>query len=98
MLKRAFSKLKLEHVVIAKGQFQQELTKPNMDVLEVCIICCNLPSFVIWGPLHSSSLFVMWDFSGLFCYAWKVSNGFELYFVIFCLLFPLLCLESEQRI
>ncbi|XP_043711558.1 ATP-dependent DNA helicase DDM1-like isoform X2 [Telopea speciosissima] len=29
MLKRAFSKLKLEHVVIGKGQFQQERTKPN---------------------------------------------------------------------
>ncbi|CBI17533.3 unnamed protein product, partial [Vitis vinifera] len=34
MLKRAFSKLKLEHVVIGKGQFQQERIKPNMDVLE----------------------------------------------------------------
>ncbi|KAJ4965527.1 hypothetical protein NE237_017376 [Protea cynaroides] len=29
MLKRAFNKLKLEHVVIGKGQFQQERTKPN---------------------------------------------------------------------
>ncbi|KAK7307542.1 hypothetical protein VNO77_40710 [Canavalia gladiata] len=35
MLKRAFSKLKLEHVVIEKGQFHQERTKPaNMDELE----------------------------------------------------------------
>ncbi|RVW22645.1 ATP-dependent DNA helicase DDM1 [Vitis vinifera] len=34
MLKRAFSKLKLEHVVIGKGQFQQERIKPSMDVLE----------------------------------------------------------------
>lgn len=42
MLKRAFSKLKLEHVVIGKGQFQQERIKPSMDVLEVCIVCCNL--------------------------------------------------------
>ncbi|KAL3527095.1 hypothetical protein ACH5RR_011751 [Cinchona calisaya] len=29
MLKRAFSKLKLEHVVIGKGQFKQERTKAN---------------------------------------------------------------------
>ncbi|XP_077217560.1 ATP-dependent DNA helicase DDM1-like isoform X2 [Tasmannia lanceolata] len=29
MLKRAFSKLKLEHLVIGKGQFQQERTKSN---------------------------------------------------------------------
>lgn len=29
ILKRAFSKLKLEHVVIGKGQFQQERTKQN---------------------------------------------------------------------
>ncbi|XP_028788424.1 ATP-dependent DNA helicase DDM1-like isoform X2 [Neltuma alba] len=29
MLKRAFSKLKLEHVVIGKGQFHQERMKPN---------------------------------------------------------------------
>ncbi|KAK9136358.1 hypothetical protein Syun_015688 [Stephania yunnanensis] len=35
MLKRAFSKLKLEHVVIGKGQFQQERTKSDaMDLLE----------------------------------------------------------------
>ncbi|CAI9108511.1 OLC1v1008111C1 [Oldenlandia corymbosa var. corymbosa] len=34
MLKRAFSKLKLEHVVIGKGQFQQERTKPSTDSLE----------------------------------------------------------------
>ncbi|XP_052197684.1 ATP-dependent DNA helicase DDM1 [Diospyros lotus] len=34
ILKRAFSKLKLEHVVIAKGQFQQERTKPSGDVEE----------------------------------------------------------------
>ncbi|KAL8128899.1 hypothetical protein V2J09_018054 [Rumex salicifolius] len=33
MLKRAFSKLKLEHVVIGKGHFQQERNK-NSDVLE----------------------------------------------------------------
>uniref|UniRef100_A0A2C9WKY3 ATP-dependent DNA helicase DDM1 n=1 Tax=Manihot esculenta TaxID=3983 RepID=A0A2C9WKY3_MANES len=30
ILKRAFSKLKLEHVVIGKGQFHQERTKPNV--------------------------------------------------------------------
>ena len=47
MLKRAFSKLKLEHVVIGKGQFQQERIKPNMDVLEVCIVCCNPFYYVI---------------------------------------------------
>ncbi|XP_076952642.1 ATP-dependent DNA helicase DDM1-like [Bidens hawaiensis] len=32
MLKRAFSKLRLEHVVIGKGQFQQE--RPKADVVE----------------------------------------------------------------
>ncbi|XAR57893.1 DNA helicase [Bertholletia excelsa] len=30
ILKRAFSKLKLEHVVIGKGHFQQERTKPSV--------------------------------------------------------------------
>lgn len=35
ILKRAFSKLKLEHVVIGKGQFKQEMSKPSMDVTEV---------------------------------------------------------------
>ncbi|KAL5715233.1 ATP-dependent DNA helicase ddm1 [Ranunculus cassubicifolius] len=34
MLKRAFSKLRLEHVVIGKGQFQQEKTKAEIDALE----------------------------------------------------------------
>jgi len=39
MLKRAFSKLKLEHVVIGKGQFHQERTKTvNRDDIEVCIL------------------------------------------------------------
>ncbi|KAE9462633.1 hypothetical protein C3L33_05459, partial [Rhododendron williamsianum] len=37
ILKRAFSKLKLEHVVIGKGQFQQEGTKAGgIDGMEVC--------------------------------------------------------------
>ncbi|KAJ0609098.1 putative DNA helicase [Helianthus annuus] len=36
MLKRAFSKLRLEHVVIGKRQFQQERIKNN-EVLDVCI-------------------------------------------------------------
>uniref|UniRef100_A0A5B6Z3R0 Putative ATP-dependent DNA helicase DDM1 n=1 Tax=Davidia involucrata TaxID=16924 RepID=A0A5B6Z3R0_DAVIN len=34
ILKRAFSKLKLEHVVIGKGQFKQERTKPNSSDME----------------------------------------------------------------
>ncbi|GAB2232056.1 hypothetical protein Drorol1_Dr00011078 [Drosera rotundifolia] len=34
ILKRAFSKLKLEHVVIAKGQFQQERAKSNETIEE----------------------------------------------------------------
>ncbi|KAL6222423.1 hypothetical protein ACLB2K_005815 [Fragaria x ananassa] len=34
MLKRAFSKLKLEHVVIGKGKFHQERAKPEADFLE----------------------------------------------------------------
>ncbi|MCD7465632.1 Chromatin remodeling factor DDM1b [Datura stramonium] len=35
ILKRAFSKLKLEHVVIGKGQFMQERSKPSMDAKDV---------------------------------------------------------------
>ncbi|XP_027193024.2 ATP-dependent DNA helicase DDM1-like [Cicer arietinum] len=39
MLKRAFNKLKLEHVVIEKGQFHQERTKPAIvDEMEVCMV------------------------------------------------------------
>ncbi|XP_062010974.1 ATP-dependent DNA helicase DDM1-like [Rosa rugosa] len=34
MLKRAFSKLKLEHVVIGKGKFHQERAKPEAEFLE----------------------------------------------------------------
>ncbi|PWA61604.1 PGK [Artemisia annua] len=34
ILKRAFSKLRLEHVVIGKGQFQQERPKKDLEVLE----------------------------------------------------------------
>ncbi|GJR72172.1 ATP-dependent DNA helicase DDM1 [Tanacetum coccineum] len=34
ILKRAFSKLRLEHVVIGKGQFQQERSKTDHEVLE----------------------------------------------------------------
>ncbi|KAF5752968.1 DECREASED DNA METHYLATION 1 family protein [Tripterygium wilfordii] len=34
ILKRAFSKLKLEHVVIGKGQFHQERTKSGTEALE----------------------------------------------------------------
>ena len=38
-----FSKLKLEHVVIEKGQFHQERTKPaSMDEIEVCILAVDL--------------------------------------------------------
>lgn len=38
MLKRAFSKLKLEHVVIGKGQFHQERKAVNTDQIEVSIL------------------------------------------------------------
>ncbi|MCL7025219.1 hypothetical protein MKW94_020526 [Papaver nudicaule] len=34
LLKRAFSKLKLEHVVIGKGQFQQERTSTSAEVIQ----------------------------------------------------------------
>lgn len=37
MLKRAFSKLKLEHVVIGKGQFKQERNKPSTELIEVLL-------------------------------------------------------------
>lgn len=34
MIKRAFGKLKLEHVVIGKGQFEQDRAKPSaLDVI-----------------------------------------------------------------
>lgn len=38
MLKCAFSKLKLEHVVIGKGQFKQERSKDGTDVLTVSAV------------------------------------------------------------
>jgi len=38
MLRRAFSKLKLEHVVIGKGQFHQERKAVNTDEIEVSIL------------------------------------------------------------
>ncbi|KAI3905920.1 hypothetical protein MKW98_030495, partial [Papaver atlanticum] len=34
LLKRAYSKLKLEHVVIGKGQFQQERTPTSLEAIE----------------------------------------------------------------
>ena len=38
MIKRAFGKLKLEHVVIGKGHFEQDREKPNaLDVIARCI-------------------------------------------------------------
>lgn len=50
-MKRAFSKLKLEHVVIGKGQFHQDKAKPGCtDVLEVCML-----SFVGYENLNSKS-------------------------------------------
>jgi hypothetical protein len=37
IIKRAFGKLKLEHVVIGKGQFEQDRSKPNaLDVISPC--------------------------------------------------------------
>ncbi|KAF8406427.1 hypothetical protein HHK36_008514 [Tetracentron sinense] len=41
ILKRAFRKLKLEHVVIGKGQFQQERTKSNTSEVEVRVVSCD---------------------------------------------------------
>lgn len=47
MLKRAFSKLKLEHLVIGKGQFHLERSKPNSaEVLEVGHILLNFSIYV----------------------------------------------------
>lgn len=47
MLKRAFSKLKLEHVVIGKGQFKQE--RSTTDTMEVCVFnpCKMLIPFML---------------------------------------------------
>jgi hypothetical protein len=42
IIKKAFGKLKLEHVVIGKGQFEQERAKPN--VLEVILQFFCFPS------------------------------------------------------
>lgn len=39
MLKRAFSKLKLEHVVIGKGQFKQERKADGIATITVSVIC-----------------------------------------------------------
>lgn len=59
MLKRAFSKLKLEHVVIGKGKFHQERAKPEAEFLEVytpftsvfsIIFCLSLPG--LFGGLQ----------------------------------------------
>lgn len=48
ILKRAFSKLKLEHVVIGKGQFQQERAKPNnSELLNVSAAAAASSYFVI---------------------------------------------------
>jgi hypothetical protein len=41
IIKKVFGKLKLEHVVIGKGQFEQERAKPN--VLEVILLFFFLP-------------------------------------------------------
>jgi ATP-dependent DNA helicase len=39
IIKRAFGKLKLEHVVIGKGQFQQDAAKPNALDVSVSLLC-----------------------------------------------------------
>jgi hypothetical protein len=38
IIKKAFGKLRLEHVVIGKGQFEQDRAKPNaLDVMFICL-------------------------------------------------------------
>jgi ATP-dependent DNA helicase len=39
IIKKAFGKLKLEHVVIGKGQFQQDAAKPNALDVSVSLLC-----------------------------------------------------------
>lgn len=39
IIKRAFGKLKLEHVVIGKGQFQQDSAKPNALDVNISVPC-----------------------------------------------------------
>jgi hypothetical protein len=56
MLKRAFSKLKLEHLVIGKGQFHLERSKPNSaEVLEVGHIHLNFSIYVDYHMLVCES-------------------------------------------
>jgi hypothetical protein len=41
IIKRAFGKLKLEHVVIGKGQFPQDAAKPNTLDVKVSVLSIN---------------------------------------------------------
>lgn len=73
ILKRAFSKLKLEHVVIGKGQFKQERPKPNTaDIPEVChlsslfqIIFYCLHHYLLTRSAHALSHLFMSSISHL---------------------------------
>jgi hypothetical protein len=51
MLKRAFSKLKLEHLVIGKGQFHQERSKPNSAEVKVGHIHLNCSIYFVYHML-----------------------------------------------
>ena len=46
IIKRAFGKLKLEHVVIGKGQFEQNSAKPN--VLDVKIFASSVDCVLVY--------------------------------------------------
>jgi hypothetical protein len=56
MLKKAFSKLRLEHLVIGKGQFHLERSKPNSaEVLEVGHIHLNCSIYFVFHILVCES-------------------------------------------
>lgn len=64
MLNRAFSKLKLEHVVIGKGQFHQERNKPNCtDIMEVCHMHLIFPPNMLFTMLVCHSYVGFLEFS-----------------------------------
>lgn len=52
MLKRAFSKLKLEHVVIGKGQFKQERKADGLATITVSVICFTVFVMAIFCSLN----------------------------------------------
>lgn len=72
IIKKAFGKLKLEHVVIGKGQFEQERAKPN--VLEVTI-WSKLLSIYKWLPLRRRKANAHWKIVVSTFNPWDAGGG-----------------------